>query len=155
MLTLPQMSAFPSQCKQLRRDLRRARRRFNNHISELFPATIRSIVTDYRIPSRALINAIEVSTTNRDAIELGDDEDGNLITLQFQHREHEIYLRNCLRGHPWVCVVKDLLNIYLGNPEIVIDEDGYNYGYVIDALQCIDRFRLWIDAILALKLETD
>lgn len=62
------MSTVPNQCKNLRCEIRRKQRRFLLHLSGALPNMVRTInviITDYCLPSRAILDAIETTAHRR------------------------------------------------------------------------------------------
>ncbi len=153
------MSTVPGQCKELRRTIRRKQHKFLTRLNIALPGIlpgINVIIMDYCLPSRRIPDAIE-STAHSGTnviLRIKDASDQNECTIQYQPCRYQGYgLYPDYRGQrwPWGVTVRDLLNIYLGEPKA--DLGGGDDGFVEDALRCVDGLRQWLDGIIDRSLD--
>jgi hypothetical protein len=143
------MDPVPIQCKRLRRSIRRQRHVFMNWLSQssfchLCPPGISLIVTDFCLPSRRFVDAIEAEIKNRTRLFVYiENSIGHISYLWHDRYTSQGFTLAACSSRSWGCTVRDLLAIYLGEPKE--DGSGTDMGFVDDAKTLVSAFRITID----------
>jgi len=135
-----------SQCRSLRKKLRRRRHKLKRHLLVVFPqiCVLLDLVVSYLVPSATVLHVIEcLGATQYNAFYFSTG-------FKIQAPRYTCF-QLCIPFHKWkwICIARDLLHLYLG--VIIENHDDY---YNLDILACHDEFCEFVDQSLNLNLNT-